>query len=364
MLAGSQSEKDPLQGADEALEVPQKKRGLLHVPSRSSSHKIQPSPTTTGLSGATVSDPRDSIGDGSKGSKGSISGRRRNGSAGSSKMSITPTGAVNGPAGTTNTATPTSSTSQKPKKKSFLSLLCCIAPDHAHTTDPSEANTPANKVAKAPGDRPTTASKPEQSPAGQHNTVSTQPQSEKEALKQEGIVKQSTNVDSSKAAQSEKIVPAAASVDVNRSAGDARDQPLPKLPTEESSEQAGHVNSAVIVQSAPKPESSNNNTESTSGREDGNGDVASGKSEPAGEKSEISAPTTRDEASNKATLPPPPPVPESTTSEAAPEPEQKWLLPPIAPRFKGKKCLVLDLDETLVHSSFKVCSFSKLAFSC
>ncbi|CUS15189.1 unnamed protein product [Tuber aestivum] len=33
---------------------------------------------------------------------------------------------------------------------------------------------------------------------------------------------------------------------------------------------------------------------------------------------------------------------------------QQWLLPPPAPRFEGKKCLVLDLDETLVHSSFKV----------
>ncbi len=29
------------------------------------------------------------------------------------------------------------------------------------------------------------------------------------------------------------------------------------------------------------------------------------------------------------------------------------LLPPMAPEDKGKKCLVLDLDETLVHSSFK-----------
>jgi RNA polymerase II subunit A small phosphatase-like protein len=29
------------------------------------------------------------------------------------------------------------------------------------------------------------------------------------------------------------------------------------------------------------------------------------------------------------------------------------LLPPLAPEDKGKKCLVLDLDETLVHSSFK-----------
>lgn len=40
---------------------------------------------------------------------------------------------------------------------------------------------------------------------------------------------------------------------------------------------------------------------------------------------------------------------------------QKWLLPPVAPRFEGKKCLVLDLDETLVHSSFKVCQPSTAA---
>jgi RNA polymerase II subunit A small phosphatase-like protein len=30
------------------------------------------------------------------------------------------------------------------------------------------------------------------------------------------------------------------------------------------------------------------------------------------------------------------------------------LLGPIAPEHQGRKCLVLDLDETLVHSSFKV----------
>ena len=39
---------------------------------------------------------------------------------------------------------------------------------------------------------------------------------------------------------------------------------------------------------------------------------------------------------------------------STPEPAQKWLLPPITSQFSGKKCLVLDLDETLVHSSFKV----------
>jgi hypothetical protein len=33
--------------------------------------------------------------------------------------------------------------------------------------------------------------------------------------------------------------------------------------------------------------------------------------------------------------------------------KQQWLLPPVTSEFEGKKCLVLDLDETLVHSSFK-----------
>lgn len=42
------------------------------------------------------------------------------------------------------------------------------------------------------------------------------------------------------------------------------------------------------------------------------------------------------------------------------ETEEEWLLGPIQPADKGRKCLVLDLDETLVHSSFQPieCSFS------
>jgi RNA polymerase II subunit A small phosphatase-like protein len=62
-------------------------------------------------------------------------------------------------------------------------------------------------------------------------------------------------------------------------------------------------------------------------------------------------------------LPPPPPrttqiqaaggVGPSSTNAAASNERPAWLLPPLHPRFRGKKCLVLDLDETLVHSSFK-----------
>jgi RNA polymerase II subunit A small phosphatase-like protein len=36
-----------------------------------------------------------------------------------------------------------------------------------------------------------------------------------------------------------------------------------------------------------------------------------------------------------------------------PDGQPRPLLPPITPQYVGRKCLVLDLDETLVHSSFK-----------
>lgn len=63
-------------------------------------------------------------------------------------------------------------------------------------------------------------------------------------------------------------------------------------------------------------------------------------------------------------LPPPPSPPPLPATPAAPEvssePEveaeeqTKSLLPPALPHLQNRKCLVLDLDETLVHSSFKV----------
>lgn len=34
----------------------------------------------------------------------------------------------------------------------------------------------------------------------------------------------------------------------------------------------------------------------------------------------------------------------------------RYLLPPVRHQDMHKKCMVIDLDETLVHSSFKVCS--------
>jgi len=73
-------------------------------------------------------------------------------------------------------------------------------------------------------------------------------------------------------------------------------------------------------------------------------------------------------------LPPPPPLEErqaqvasasqETSRQPSPVENQKWLLPTVRAEHKGRKCLILDLDETLVHSSFKVCSpWSTFMFS-
>jgi RNA polymerase II subunit A small phosphatase-like protein len=54
-----------------------------------------------------------------------------------------------------------------------------------------------------------------------------------------------------------------------------------------------------------------------------------------------------------APLPPPPPPPPPLGAPGK-QGGQQPLLPPPQPHLQNRKCLVLDLDETLVHSSFKV----------
>jgi len=45
--------------------------------------------------------------------------------------------------------------------------------------------------------------------------------------------------------------------------------------------------------------------------------------------------------------------PQSPETNGTDRPQQKYLLPPCAQKDLTKKCVVIDLDETLVHSSFK-----------
>lgn len=355
----AQNEKDYLKVADEVPDAPKKSRSLLHVPSRSSSksNKIQPSPTSTGLSGATASDPRGSLGGQSKESKTSILGRRRNGSATSSKMSITPPdGAPAGPAGNSNPAASNTTTNRPIKKKGgFLSFLCCGAPDDPNTpNDPNDS--PANKVTKiGAGGHPATASKPD-------SVVQNVPkvQTEKDALQQ---AEPPQNKEDIKNVQTGAPIPSGPNGELSQPQSALREQPLPELPkeAESSAAQAERANPSVVVQAPTRTESKTKPSTQASSQDqkDGEGDIQMEDSAtlPPAEKEETVPVPRKDETVTKTVLPPPPPGPGPSEETAAPEgaeQKQQWLLPPIAQRFKGKKCLVLDLDETLVHSSFKI----------
>jgi RNA polymerase II subunit A small phosphatase-like protein len=283
-------------------------------------------------------------------------------------MSVTPRGT---PAGAVGNATTTKvSAPQQPKVKGFLSFLCCGVPDHGDTVDSNETAVPANRVTKLPAGHPTTASISENARAGQQNNILAQPQTEKEALQQAEAGHDRDEVmglQSSRTSPSGASQPAGAHRGSNRPIG-TRDQPLPELP-QEAGPDTSSANPSVVVQ-APARRSSTRLAaapEQVEGPRDGDDD--------AGMKDSSPLPSVNDAASGGIprreevalpVLPPPPPVPQAGPSDE-PEPEtaeakQQWLLPPIAPRFKGKKCLVLDLDETLVHSSFKVWSFPLPAF--
>ena len=49
------------------------------------------------------------------------------------------------------------------------------------------------------------------------------------------------------------------------------------------------------------------------------------------------------------------PTVEENSSSPAPLVNQRFLLNPLSSKDQSRKCMVIDLDETLVHSSFKVC---------
>lgn len=328
-------------------------QGLLRVSSRSSSSKIQSSPTTTGLSGATASDSRDSIGGISKHSKGSMMGRRRNGSASSNRS-----GAGTGPTSTPGTSLPNSPAGAAPKRKKggLLSLLgCCGVPDNANTLEGGEEPVPSHKLDKIPQRQLTSSRRtitPSDQTAGSKAQIlekEKEPQAHQLDVSQEG-------------SDAAKRV----------SGSTAQDQSTIEDRDSESKQTTlvGASGPNITVNPPATEDQRSSQVAEPARSKDADGDVAMVDAESSAEKARPAVPGSEEQYHKQ--LPPPPPGPIPTTSplpsaqeEASvavaatePVPEQKWLLPAILPEHKGRKCLVLDLDETLVHSSFKVGSIA------
>jgi carboxy-terminal domain RNA polymerase II polypeptide A small phosphatase len=333
----------------------------------------EPPSAATGLSGETIKGSGDSIGDNSKLS---ITGKRRAGSTASSNRSqrdaqMSEKDPVQTPEeGTTATTTPTSLPKQR-KKPRFLSFLCC----NKHDDEDIE---PAKKM-KRPLGKSTVSG-----PQGRQ-TVGTDPTVEGRDQAQEILVGE-TNFNEKATAQSTDGSGLPMSPDSRPRQGSRIDQPrietgaatagsssAPQIAIQDATPVTA-TGELLIHDRTPEQEQRDTEIEMT----DAGATVPLAANEVAGFQEDSSStdpglnqPGNRDSKA-KIDLPPPPPLQERQLQVAhqegspvreGPDGGQKWLLPPQRPEFSGRKCLVLDLDETLVHSSFKVGFSQKILLS-
>ncbi|KAJ2972098.1 hypothetical protein NUW58_g9255 [Xylaria curta] len=268
-------------------------------------------------------------------------GRRRNGSASTNRSA-----AATNPANTPGSSQPNSPASapQRRKKGGLLSLLgCCGVPDSANTADGGEEPLPSHKLDKIP-QRPLTSSRRTITPSEQ-TTGSKSQVYEKE-----------------KEPQGQDEQPAQETKPGNRASQTvATDQPSGgDQETEPKQSTVGVASGPSITVNPPLLDAHDTGVpkEEVTGSKDDEGDL-----EMPDADSEVKLPVVAAEDSSPKTVPPPPPPPitsqepiiaEEEKVAVAEQTQPKFLLPPIESRFKGRKCLVLDLDETLVHSSFKI----------
>lgn len=271
-----------------------------------------------------------------------------NGSASGNRL-----GAATGPTATPGTSEPNSpavgSHQSKKKKGGFLALFgCCGVPDTANGLD-TEPPVPNHKLEKVPA-RPATASRRTATPSEQPSGSKTQ-LSEKEPSQQlhtpQGPLKNGKRI-SGTSTQDQSTV------------GGERD-----TESKQTTLVGPGTSNPVISVEAPQVASVDvEKVDEVAADKDAEGDVSMPDAETS--RQQGAQETTAPAEEQLPRIPPPPPgpvpavpnAPTTTLIESspvfAPDQPQRFLLPPQAPEHKGRKCLVLDLDETLVHSSFKV----------
>lgn len=377
-------------------EKAQKKASLLNVPSRTSSQKkLDSSSTSPPLTGATITDDSASVG---RGSKRSILGRKRDASKSSSRRPAKEQ--RNLQAGKeSDLATSQADGAGPAEKKSssrFLSFLnCCSGHDDRNTGDVDEQVLPAKKSKPQPVREKlinqSEKTEVENNGGNANHSEAKDTLEEKETsleIKEKPELPLSLEKNQGPAARPQMmrkegsretpLISAATTVapekqdnptpkqDQSQSPPPPASQLVPILPITTEGLQAPAVN----VQ-APTPvvgqEELDPNPDWTPDPSKRNSDVEMSDAPPDEgklvEHETAESPALPKVEAQKTELPPPPPLDQRQSQigtrevPAVPGSSQErqiWLLPPVQPQFKGRKCLVLDLDETLVHSSFKI----------
>ena len=314
-----------------------------------------------------------------KGSEGSIKPKSRSGSTASKqskKLQEGQTVAIGQGKVEEPTAAP------KKKRGGFLSLLnCCSAPENANTVEIGDQAVPAKKarvLQQKPGRQPTPQVKANASAAesstgeskGAEESIGGPEYSElKPAAKPTMITRSSKD----KVATEKTISQGATS----QPATELKEKSVP-LESRDTAIAATPIAAGVLaldmkngqgmpsaqasgIEAPPQiipPEESvaaqgTTINDRTPQQEQRDSDVAMADAPPVVPDVDEQPNAAREIPQMQAALPPPPPRNGGATTAVNNEPV-KALLPPLQQRLEGRKCLVLDLDETLVHSSFKV----------
>ncbi|CAI7620399.1 unnamed protein product [Penicillium manginii] len=323
----------------EPAEEPKKHRLLMPMPSRLSSKTDKQSTSDRAEEGAPDEQSRRS-------SKISILKARRDRSRASSRRSRQ-TQEVTNVEKSNETNTPTTPdmngpSKSPPKKISKLrSLLCCSSPD----AEGDDSALPPKKTTKLPptSNRLPTPDKAE-AQTGDSSTVESRDPTYAVDEKTQPIV----NADQSQSKDEEQDSHAPADTQgEGTSTAVAQSEPTPVGTKEQESTTAAP--NGVITE--VKTNGVHPHDEPAAGDEVLPANESIDKKAPVGEGEDS---THEEDVQPTTVLPPPPPLPVPEAPIAPDAGEQQWLLPPPVPHLQNRKCLVLDLDETLVHSSFKV----------
>jgi carboxy-terminal domain RNA polymerase II polypeptide A small phosphatase len=327
----------------------------VNIPSRSSSTQQAPSqiPSAPPAPKETTEPPPNPR----RGSKRSLLTRSRNGSRSSRRSAR----AVN-LAETKEPVPPLpqhdGARSEKKPRSGFLAFLNCCSPSDNLDTLKEEQAVPVKKTKVQPTPARVTR------PADQTDTTLSEKEPQRAKLEEQET--KNVNSDEEKAALAE-TVPAEDNrpsirreqesedrvAPVDTSIQNRETQPAPHTPS-------GHTTQPAVNVIAPTPVTQHEEAQPQAPE---SRDVEMTEAPAPTPETTVDEPVQPAELQPQVPLPPPPPLSRRQeqvgTREIPAVPEggaerQTWLLPPAQAPLKGRKCLILDLDETLVHSSFKI----------